>query len=125
MITTMETQAQAVADRVDPVVMGMDPGSIFLLISQILPFLISCWNRNDEPNPSLAAASFKRYHASQPKKLRLRTARRVRSDADEPMTRKQSFVVADAVIAQALATEENVAAACAHEVGKDLYNSED
>ena len=110
-------QAKAVADRLDPAEVGFDPLTILSLITTILPLLMSCFNRNDEPNESMVKASFRRYHDAHPDLLRRRTARRIRGEADEPMTKEQSLLLADAVIAQALSVDADVAMACAHEAG--------
>lgn len=118
-ITHLEMQAKAVADRLDPAEVGFDPITILSLITTILPMLMACFNRNDEPNESMVKASFKRYHDSNPDALRRRTMRRVRSEADDPMTRDQAYLIADAVIAQALSVDADVAMACAHEAGRD------
>ena len=119
-ISSLEIQAKAAADRVDANAVGFDPLTILSLITTILPMLMSCFNRNDEPNPSMVKASFRRYHADHPDLLRRRTMRRVRGEADEPMTRDQAYLIADAVIAQALSVDADVAMACAHEAGRDI-----
>jgi len=119
-ITHLELQAKAVADRLDPATVGFDPITIVTIITTILPLLMNCFNRSDEPNPSMVKASFKRYHNAYPDLLRRRTARRIRGEADEPMTKEQSVLLADAVIAQALSVDADVAMACAHEAGRDI-----
>ena len=119
-ITSLELQAKAVADRLDPSVVGFDPITILSLITTILPLLMSCFNRNDEPNPSMVKASFKRYHDAHLELLRRRAARRIRGEADEPMTKEQSLLLADAVIAQALTVDSDTATACANEAGRDI-----
>ena len=119
-ITHLELQAKAVADRLDPATVGFDPVTILTLLTTILPLLMNCFNRSDEPNPSMVKASFKRYHDAHPELLRRRTMRRVRGEADDPMTREQAYLIADAVIAQALSVDADVAMACAHEAGRDI-----
>ena len=119
-ISSLEIQAKAAADRVDANAVGFDPLTILTIITTILPLLMNCFNRSDEPNPSMVKASFKRYHDAQPELLRRRTARRIRAEADEPMTKDQSFALADAVIAQALSADDDTATACAHEAGRDI-----
>ena len=119
-ITSLEQQAKLAADRVDANAVGFDPLTILSLITTILPLLMNCFNRSDEPNPSMVKASFKRYHDAHPDLLRRRTARRIRGEADEPMTKEQSLLLADAVIAQALSVDADTATACAHEAGRDI-----
>ena len=116
MSTTLDEQALLAAERVSDGV-GFDPLTILTIITQVLPLLTSCFNRNDEPNPTLAAASLKRYHDRAPAQCRKRTARRVRAEADEPMTKEQSYQLADAVIAQALSLNADQVAACCKEAG--------
>jgi len=112
-LNTLNEQAKLAAARVDSAGFGMDPLTIFTILTQVLPLLTSCWNRNDEPNPQLSAVNLKRYHDSHPEALRRRTARRIRAEAEKPMTKEQSFSLADAVIAQSLEeTPETVAACC-------------
>ena len=112
MDTILGRQAEAAAKRVDAAKVGFDPMTILTILTQVVPLLVSCFNRNDEPNPSLASVNFKRYHSAHPEQCRRRTARRIRAEADEPMTRDQSFALADAVIEQALSIEPEVAAEC-------------
>ena len=110
---TLNQQAELAAARVDSAGVGMDPFTILTILTQVLPLLTSCWNRNDETNPQLSAVNLKRYHDRHPEALRRRTARRIRAEAEETMSKAQSFALADAVIAQALEeTPETVAACC-------------
>lgn len=122
MITNLEQQAKFTAERIDPQAVGFDPATILALITTVLPFLMSCFNRNDEPNPSMVAASFKRYHDANPNALRRRTIRRVRATADEPLSKSQAAIIADAIIAQALSVDSGTATACATEAGVDYYD---
>ncbi len=120
-MSSLDEQAKLAAERVDSTAVGFDPLTILTIITQVLPLLMSCFNRNDEPNPSLVQASFKRYCQSQPKAAHRRTARRIRAEAHEPMTKSQSMDLAKAVIDQALSVDPDTAMACATEAGKDLH----
>ena len=112
-MNTLNEQAQLAADRVDSTAVGLDPLTILTILTTVLPIITSCWNKNDEPNPELSARNLKRYNDSHPKQLLKRTARRIRAEATEPMTKDQSFALAEAVIAQALeAAPETVKACC-------------
>ena len=112
-MNTLNQQAELAAARVDAVAVGMDPLTILTILTQVVPLLTSCWNRNDEPNPQLSSVNFRRYYKAHPEQARRRTARRIRAEADEPMSKAQSFALADALIAQALEeTPETVAACC-------------
>ena len=109
---TMEDQAQRVSARVSPSV-GFDPATIFVIISTVLPLIIKCFSKNDEPDPAKVNAAVKKQHASNPVALRRRTARRIRGEAEQPMSKLQSFDLADAVIAEACESDpETVAAVC-------------
>lgn len=114
--TMISKQAELIAARVSAGLVGMDPFTILTIISQVLPIVIACWNRNDEPNAQLSAVNFKRYYKAHPEQARRRTAHRVRAKANEPMTREQSFAIADAIIAQALESDAETVTACCLEV---------
>jgi len=111
MITNLEQQAQIICAKV---------GIPFLEILTILREVLACWTRNDEPNAPLALQSFKRYHAAHPEQCLRRTARRVRADADMPMTKEQSFKIGKAIIEQALSVDDATASACCQEAGSDI-----
>lgn len=119
---TVNQQAEAVASRVDSAGFGMDPVLILTIITQVLPLVIACWNKNDEPNTSLSAASFRRYYKAKPEQCLRRTARRVRAEATEPMTKEQSFKLAQAIIDQANETPADTVAACCTEVNREASN---
>lgn len=115
---TLNEQAQLAANRVDAAAVGLDPFTILTILTTVLPVIASCWNRNDEPNPELSARNFRRYHDAHPKQLLKRTARRIRAEATEPMTKEQSFALAEAVIAQALEAAPEAIKACCMEAPK-------
>lgn len=92
------------AQRVDAESVGIDPITVITIFSQILPLLISCGKRNIEPEPADFQAAIKRHCATPAGKaaLRRKTMRRVRSEADERLTKEQAFAMADALIEEAL-----------------------
>lgn len=98
---TIEEQAKRVAARVDADAVGFDPLTIITIFTTILPLLSQCFGRNDEPDPAKVNAAVKKRHEQNPVALRRRTARRIRGEAKEPMTKEQSLQLADAVIAEA------------------------
>lgn len=111
---TLKSQAEKIAARVDASAVGFDPITIITIITQVLPLIMQCFARNDEPNPAQVSAEVRAQNARAPKQLRKRTARRIRGDADQPMTREESFALAEAVIAEACEAEpETVSALCA------------
>ena len=108
-----EQQATLCAERVDSTAMMLDPVTIIAIITQVLPIIASCFTRNDSADPAMAAEVFREKYTDNPKKLRKRLARRVRAEADEPMTKEQSLLMADAIIQQMLETpDELIAAGC-------------
>ena len=111
-MTETEKQAVRVAARV-PETVGFDPATVVMILTRVLPMILSCFNKNDETDPAKINAAVKRQNDSAPAVLRRRTARRIRGEATEPMTREQSFTLAEAVIAEACeATESDVVAMC-------------
>lgn len=116
-MSNLQAQAKLVANRVNATTFGFDPLTILTLVTTLLPLLMSCFNRNDEPNPSLVSASFRRYHERNPTVLRKRTMRRIRAEATENLSKEQAYALADAVIAQALETDAPTAMACSQEAG--------
>ena len=109
----LSVQAKAIADRVDPEKVGFDPFTILTIIGQVLPMLLQCFDQStamDDPNT--VTARLQVMHDRNPDALRRRTARRIRAEADEPMTRSASFELARATIDQALTASDDVAIAC-------------
>lgn len=107
--------ATAAAQRVDDSV-GLDPVTIITILTQVLPLVISCFKRNDEPQPEDIQKAVKRQVATPAGRasLRRRTMRRIKSESDEPMSRSQAFALADAVIEEALnQNPQMVASVCA------------
>ena len=105
--------ATAAAQRVDDSV-GLDPVTIITILTQVLPLVISCFKRNDEPQAEDIQRAVKQQMATNPERLRRRTMRRIKSDSDHHMTRSQAFALADAVIEEALnQNPQMVASVCA------------
>lgn len=116
-MSTISEQAQLAAARVDTASVSLPAVVILETLIEVLPRIAACWKRNDEPNPQLARMNLERYHKSQPEACRRRTARRIRAEAETPMSRHDSFMLADAVIQQALSADENTVAYCCVEAG--------
>ena len=117
---TIKRQSELAAARVDAAAVGFDPITIITIITQVLPALLSCWNRNDSPEPVESAAKIRAYNSAHPVQLRKRTARRIRAEASRPMEKYQSLLLADAVIAQAMAADQQTAALCCVEAPDNL-----
>jgi hypothetical protein len=115
-----EHQATLCAARIDHTAMMLDPVLVVTILTGLLQVFGSCWTRNDSPDPAMAAEAFQRKYTENPKKMRKRVARRVRAEASEPMTKEQSFMFADAIIAQILETPDEVIAAACNEAPSDL-----
>ena len=114
----LDLQSRKVSERIDATEFGMDPLTILSIVTQVLPLVAQCWNRNDEPNPQLALRNLERYYTGNPRACLMRTARRVRWVSDEPLTRKQSLEMAQAIIDQALSESDVVVAEICREVGR-------
>ena len=119
-VENLKKQAALAAERVNANEVGLDPITILTIITQVLPMLASCWNRNDSPDPAESSAKLKAYAESKPQALLKRTARRVRAEADEPISKIASFDLARAIIAQALDADESTVAACCAEAPEGL-----
>lgn len=117
---TIKQQSELAAARVDAAEVGFDPITIITIITQVLPILLSCWNRNDSPEPVESAEKIRAYNNAHPQQLRKRTARRIRAEANHPMEKYQSLLLADAVIAQAMAADQQTAALCCVEAPDNL-----
>ena len=115
-----EKQAELAAARVDASAVGFDPLTILTILTQVLPILASCWNRNDSPTPEESSEKIRAYHERQPNALRKRTARRIRAESDTPMAKYQSLQLADAVIAQAIEADPETVAMCCSEAPEGL-----
>lgn len=120
MATVYDKVAAETADRIDPTAMMLDPVTIIAIITQVLPIIASCFARNDSPDPAMAAERFREKYVADPHKLRKRLARRIRGEADEPMSKEQSFIMADAIIQQMLETPDSVIQAGCNEAPADL-----
>lgn len=114
-MTETERQAVRVAARV-PATVGFDPATVISLLVTVLPMILKCFNKNDETDPAKINAAVKRQNESAPAVLRRRTARRIRGEADQPMSKEQSFTLAEAVIAEACAANESDVVSMCHEV---------
>lgn len=96
------------------------------LVPILLPFitqLFRCGKDNDEVTPVSAASRIASLHSRNPKRLRKRmAANALRSNSN--LTRQQAFAMADATIARALATNENVIAEACQEAFLDAGESD-
>lgn len=119
-MSRIKSQAELAAARVDANAVGLDPFTIISIMTQVLPVLISCWNRNDSQDNAESARKIRAYHNAHPNALRKRTARRIRAEADAPMEKFQSLQLADAVIAQAISEDPQEVALCCEEAPEDL-----
>jgi hypothetical protein len=119
-VENIKNQAMLAAGRVDANEVGLDPITILTIITQVLPLLISCWNRNDSPDPQESAKKLRAYAEKNPQALLKRTARRVRAEADEKMSKIASFDIARAIVAQALDADDSTVAACCAEAPEGL-----
>ena len=118
-------QARLAAARVESEVtarMGIEV--ITSILTQVFSFLIACKNR-ETTNPAEVQASVAEENERNPKALRRRTARRIRANADEFITKQESFALAKASIEQALVIDGETANAMCMAVPSDLVLNED
>ena len=115
-MTETEKQAVRVAARV-PATVGFDPVTVITILTTVLPMILKCFNKNDVAgDPAKINAAVKAQNESAPAVLRRRTARRIRGEADQPMSKEQSFTLAEAVIAEACEANESDVVSMFHEV---------
>lgn len=116
----IELQARACAARV-PANVGLDPVTVITIMTTVLPLLMNCFQRHDEPSPAAMRDNIKEQHERAPQVLRRRTARRIRGEAEQPMTRDQSYALADAVIAEAVQSADDTLPALANACGLEYH----
>ena len=108
----LSVMAERVAARVENKV-SMDPLSIVDLVLSLFRSLSICGKEEEEIQPAEAKALIVEKHEKNPRRLRIQTMRVIRADAEEPVSREDAFELADATIAEALAsTPEEVEAVC-------------
>lgn len=125
MITTIETQARAAADRVDKTLVSFDPFSIFMLI---LPALLKCLQGDDtepEPTPEQMHAQFHERYDRRPlqttNQVKHAIARKGRQEQHRRIRGEELEELTDAFIAQSLAADVSTLGACCAEIGADFH----
>lgn len=113
----LNTHAEACAARV-PASLGFDPITLIALFTQILPLITQCFARNDEADPAAMRANVRAQNERAPEKLLKRTARRIRGEADEKMSKAQSLVLAKAVIDHACESDDETVSTFARACGR-------
>lgn len=96
----MKRQAEFAAARVTGV--GLDPALVITIITTVLPLLVDCFRREEEPDPVRVKAALKKAHEKNPDKLRRRVRSQVHRRSPEDLDKGQEFAIADAIIAQGL-----------------------
>lgn len=97
-----QTYATRISTRI-PDTVGFDPITIIMILTTVLPLIMNCFNK-EEPSPQLIHSKVVEFNTRNPKRLLVRTARRVRGEATEPMTKTQSMTIAQAIIDEAIET---------------------
>lgn len=109
----VEQRAEKMAARVDAANVGLDPASIIAIFTAVIPLVVSCFQRNDEPDPNEVKDAVRRMHYRNPQGLRNRTARRIKWESETHLNRDQALTLADAMIAETLESDaDDVAAVC-------------
>lgn len=98
----MKRQCEAAAARVTGV--GLDPALVITIITTVLPLLINCFKREDEPDPIRVQAALRKAYDRNPDKLRRRVRAQVHRRSPEDLDKGQEYAIADAIIAQGLDT---------------------
>jgi hypothetical protein len=101
--------AERCSARVDDSV-GLDPITIITIITSLLPVLIGSFQRTDEPSPEQAKEFIRRSHERNPRKLLRRTTAAVRRKSETRLNHTQAEEIAEAIIEQALAEDEETIA---------------
>jgi len=112
---TLARQAEQAAARVDSNAVGLAPITILAILTQVLPMIAACWNRDSTANAADPFENLRTFHEKNPGGLRRKVARRIRGEATEKMEKWQSLQLADGVIQQALSTRPEIVAACCAE----------
>jgi len=110
-MSAIKERAAAIAARVDESKVSFDPILIIGILTQVLPLRLQCFQRNDEPDPAKIRSAAVAANERNPVAFRRRTARRIRAEADEPMSKSESFALAEAVIAEACEADDSTASA--------------
>lgn len=116
----IQKQAELAAARVDSQAVQLDPFTIITIFGSVLPQILSCWNRMNTNQHETTSERVRKFHDESPNQLRKKTARRIRGEADQPMEKWQSLLLADAVIAQAIAEDPQEVALCCAEAPEGL-----
>ena len=112
----MKRQCEAAAARVTGV--GLDPALILTIITTVLPLLINCFKREDEPDPVRVQAALRKAYERNPGKLRRRVRAQVHRKSPEAIDKGQEFAIADAIISQGLDTTPKSVSATVMEAGE-------
>jgi len=116
MSAELKRQAEQAAARVTGV--GLDPALVITIITTVLPLLINCFKREDEPDPVRVQAALRKAYERNPDKLRRRVRAQVHRRSPEAVDRGQEFAIADAIIAQGLDTTPRAVSAAVMEVSE-------
>lgn len=102
----VEMAAKDIAASFDSQRYGIEPASIIALLTFVIPQLFQCFRDNDELSAEKMSARVHQLHKRDPKRLRTRVARNIMS-RDRGLSKEQALALADAVVAQAIATDAN------------------
>lgn len=112
----MKRQCEAAAARVTGV--GLDPALVITIITTVLPSLINCFKREDEPDPVRVQAALRKAYDRNPDKLRRRVRAQVHRRSPEDLDKGQEFAIADAIIDQGLESLAQAVYATVREAGE-------
>lgn len=107
---SLQANAERIAGKVDANLVGLDPITIVTILTTVLPLLISCFKKQDEPEPAEVAEAVRDANARNPRKLLRRTTRSVKHESDVRLTTQQAEEIAQAIIDDACSQPDSVVA---------------
>ena len=115
-MSNLKIQAEAAASRVDESEVGIDPITIITIITTVLPLLIKCFSKNDEPDEAETRAAVVKANDRNPRQLERRTTQAVMRE-NRTLTRSQAKAIGQAIIEQTIEMTGPAVAACCKEAG--------
>lgn len=109
-MSAVDAHAERIASKVDSNIVGLDPATIIAILTTVLPLIISCFKKQDEPDPAEVAEAVRDANARNPRKLLRRTARSVKHESKTRLTQDQAEELAQAIIDDCCQQSDDVVA---------------
>jgi hypothetical protein len=97
--------SKSVASRVNPREYGIDPATIILILTEVLPMIMDCFmpmNQSDQD----VITRVKTLHRVNPRRLRRRLAAGIRRETPQPISYRLAYKLADETIQECLAHDD-------------------